>query len=310
MIENSMVYARHEPPYSRLLCEIPENYNFMFWEHIELFPEGKNGPRITGFLIFNDDSARRSTCPTILVLHGNAGNVGHRLPMCRLLADNVQCNILLIDYRGFGRSSGTPSEPGLYSDAHAGLRYLLSRPDIAADKIFIFGRSIGGAVAIQLATNAADVPLRGVIIENSFTSLPEAAQHIFSASFGSLLRYVMPSWVFINKYPSLERLQSFGFACQETRAPKFLFLSGDADDLIPPKMMKSLANAYRQSVCREPSNPSFSEPISPSDFMKNGVDGLVTFCGGRHNDTWLCSHWGDVICHFIRQSCGSHFIRN
>ena len=68
------------------------------------------------------------------------------------LYTSIGCNVALLEYRGYGRSEGSPSEEGIYMDAQAALDFLLTRQDIATDKIVVFGRSLGGAVAIDLAT--------------------------------------------------------------------------------------------------------------------------------------------------------------
>lgn len=298
MLENSLVYAREEPVHSRLWCDSPENHGFRVWESVDIYPDGKRGPRITGFLLFDEDVTVRAVCPTIYVLHGNAGNIGHRLPFCRLLADHVRCNLFLVDYRGYGRSTGIPCESGLYADAQAGLDYLLSRSDIASDRIFVFGRSIGGAVAVHLSTCQKNNLLRGVIIENSFTSLPSVARHILGATCG-FLRYFLPSLIFINKYPSYNRLKTYLTNCQGSH-PRFLFISGDADDMVPPEMMKKLSEAYEHP---ESSTSTSQGAVTPSEFLKSRMDGLVVFPDGQHNTTWLCPSWAAVLSHFIQQTC-------
>ena len=90
--------------------------------------------------------------PTVLYLHGNAGNIGHRLVNVQGLYNSIGCNVALLEYRGYGRSEGTPSEEGICMDAQAALDFLLTRSDINTEKILVFGRSLGGAVAIDLAT--------------------------------------------------------------------------------------------------------------------------------------------------------------
>ena len=88
------------------------------------------------------------------------------------------CNILMVEYRGYGTSEGDPSEDGLKLDAQAALDYLQDRDDVDGRQIFAFGRSLGGAVAIWLAYKNAR-RLRGVMIENSFTSVHAMAIPIF-----------------------------------------------------------------------------------------------------------------------------------
>jgi len=105
---------------------------------------------------------------TILYLHGNAENIASCLPVAPLLSERGD-NLLLLDYRGYGRSGGSPSEVGIALDGEAALRYLRSRPDVDPRGIVVWGRSIGSTVAVALA--AADRGLAGVILESSFTSV-------------------------------------------------------------------------------------------------------------------------------------------
>ncbi len=105
----------------------------------------------------------------ILFLHGNAGNVSHRLTTLEVL-HGLGHAVLIIDYRGYGRSSGQPSEAGTYLDAEAAWRYLRDERGINADDIVIYGRSLGGAVAATLAQGRTP---RGVILESTFTSLAD-----------------------------------------------------------------------------------------------------------------------------------------
>ena len=106
------------------------------------------------------------------MFHGNAGAVQHRLPIARRLEDNLSCNILMMEYRGYGLSTGTPDERGLMIDAQTGLDYILQREETAKTKIVVYGQSLGGAVATQLvANNQHQERIKGMIIENTFTSM-------------------------------------------------------------------------------------------------------------------------------------------
>lgn len=109
---------------------------------------------------------------TLIFFHGNAGNIGSRLPNLNLLINSLSVNILIVAYRGYGHSEGTPSEQGLKLDADATLEYLLDRKDVNSDRIFVFGRSLGGAVAAQLALSKPN-HVKGIILENTFTSLSD-----------------------------------------------------------------------------------------------------------------------------------------
>lgn len=81
--------------------------------------------------------------PTVVFFHGNAGNIGHRLQNTVGIFQNLQCNVLMLEYRGYGLSQGTPSEAGLYMDARAALDFLASRPDVNHKEVVVFGRSLG-----------------------------------------------------------------------------------------------------------------------------------------------------------------------
>lgn len=123
-----------------------------------------------------------------------------RLQNAHLLYRACNINILLFDYRGYGRSTGIPSEAGLYADAQAVYDFVRARADLNQQKIFLFGRSLGGAVALhlgkrrafnvprttcllvvaaQLGESEASPPLHCVILENTFTSIPDMAKRLF-----------------------------------------------------------------------------------------------------------------------------------
>ena len=87
---------------------------------------------------------------TLLWFHGNAGNISHRLNNLRLLHNELEVNVFIFDYRGYGRSQGEPSEQGTYLDAEAALDYLGSRKDVSLEHLVYFGRSLGAAVAVEM----------------------------------------------------------------------------------------------------------------------------------------------------------------
>lgn len=109
---------------------------------------------------------------TVLMFHGNAGNIGHRNPIAEVVGQLLNCNVLMLEYRGYGLSSGTPDENGLKIDAQTGLDYLRQRPETKDTKILVYGQSLGGAVAISLvAKNQKDGDIAGLILENTFLSI-------------------------------------------------------------------------------------------------------------------------------------------
>ncbi len=107
--------------------------------------------------------------PVVLFCHGNAGNISHRLDTIRIL-NGLGLGVLIFDYRGYGRSGGSPSEEGTYRDAEAAWDYVTGERNIPPERTVLFGRSLGGPVAAYLATRHDPAAL---IVESTFTSLPD-----------------------------------------------------------------------------------------------------------------------------------------
>ena len=112
---------------------------------------------------------------TLLFCHGNAGNISHRLDSIRLFHE-LGLSVLIFDYRGYGQSTGKPTEKGSYRDADAAWQYLVEQRDIPPERIFLFGRSRGAGIAAELATRQAAA---GVILESAFTSVPDVAAELY-----------------------------------------------------------------------------------------------------------------------------------
>jgi len=155
----------------------------------------------------------------VLFLHGNAGNASHRLPNAAELA-RLGTDVLLIDYRGYGLSEGTPSEAGAYADARAGLAHLIQERGIPEQRIVLFGRSLGGAIAVDLARDRA---LAGIILESTFTSISDVARGLMGAPLAYLVRGHFDSAIKIG----------------QVRAP-MLFFHGDQDRIIDYKFGRRL----------------------------------------------------------------------
>lgn len=111
----------------------------------------------------------------LLFFHGNAGNISHRRESLEIF-HRLGLNVLIVDYRGYGNSEGSPSEPGLYMDAMAAWNYLIDEKGFADNQIVIFGRSLGGSVAANLASR---VEARGLVLESTFTSARDFAHVVF-----------------------------------------------------------------------------------------------------------------------------------
>lgn len=125
---------------------------------------------------------------TVLFLHGNAGNISHRLDTVSMLA-RMGFSVLILDYRGYGQSEGRPSEHGTYLDARAAFAHLTGELSVPAARIALFGRSLGGGVASWLAKREACAAL---VVESTFVSVPELGKRyypIFPVSLLARIRY-------------------------------------------------------------------------------------------------------------------------
>lgn len=166
-----------------------------------------------------------AAAPALLYLHGNAGNISTNLTRAAWMRSSLGVSVLLIDYRGYGLSSGPfPSEQRLYNDARAAWEFLRQGKGLAAADIAIYGHSIGGAVAIDLAVQVPDG--LGLIVENSFTSMADMAHR---AGYG---RWVPVDWVLTQRFDSRRKLAQLDMP--------LLLIHGEADQTIPVQMGREL----------------------------------------------------------------------
>jgi hypothetical protein len=174
--------------------------------------------RLHGWFI-SSQQARAS----LLVCHGNAGNISHRIDLAKKLL-SLHINVFMFDYRGYGRSEGEPSEEGLYRDAAAAYDYLLTRHDVDSNHIIAFGQSLGSAVAVDLATKRQ---CKALILEAGFSSAADVAQSLF---------WWLPIHFFIrSKFDSFTKITSLSLP--------ILFIHGENDRTIPLALGKKLYNA-------------------------------------------------------------------
>jgi len=178
-------------------------------EFQDLFFTTADGVRLNGWFIPHRDARI-----TLVWFHGNAGNIGHRVENIKLLHDKVKVNIFIFDYRGYGRSEGSVSEAGTYQDGAAALQFVRKQPGVEAENLIIFGRSLGAAVAAEMASRFDS---RGLILESPFISIREMAKSVFPLlPIGPLLQ---------TRYDNLEKIVKI-------KVP-LLVLHGDRDEVIP-----------------------------------------------------------------------------
>ena len=195
----------------------PENFDL---EYEELTLTLDEGTTVHGWY-FPADPDR----PTVLFCHGNAGNISHRLETAEYLVA-LGVNTLLFDYRGYGKATGHPTEKGVYADAQACLDWLRREKNVSTDKLVIFGRSLGGAVAIELASKNE---CRGLIVESAFTSVSEMAKTVYP--------WLPVKFLVKHKLAAIDKIG-------EVKSP-VLVLHSRTDEIIPYWMGRRLYEATR-----------------------------------------------------------------
>jgi fermentation-respiration switch protein FrsA (DUF1100 family) len=179
-------------------------------EFEDIYFEARDGVRLNGWFI-----PFRESTSTLVWFHGNAGNIGDRVENIKLLHDYVHLNIFIFDYRGYGRSEGRPSEEGVYLDGEAALELVKNKTgNVAASKTILFGRSLGAAIATEMATRFES---EGLILESPFISVSEMARVVFP------LLPIAP--LLQTRFDALEKIQKI-------KVP-LLVLHGDRDEVVP-----------------------------------------------------------------------------
>jgi hypothetical protein len=174
--------------------------------------------KIHGWLVPADNSET-----LVLFFHGNAGNISHRLDNVKRLHE-IGLGVLIVDYRGYGRSEGSISEKGLYQDALAAYEYAWKYSQERGLRLVIFGRSLGGVAAVYVASNRE---CSGVILESTFTNLGSmASRHFPIPGMGAMLS---------QRFDSLSRIARI-------KAP-ILFFHGDRDEIVPYDLGRQLYGA-------------------------------------------------------------------
>ena len=200
---------------SRTIVQSPADAGLAYVD-VEL--ESVDGERLHGWWV----GRRAPGLGHVLLCHGNAGNVGDRVLHAALLTA-VGFDVLLFDYRGYGHSSGKPSERGTYRDARAALACLLGQPDVDSTRVLYLGESLGGAVAIELALAH---PPAGLVLLSAFTSVRQMARVHYP---------LIPTALVPDAYPSLRLIGGL-------RSP-LLVLHGEDDAIVPVEHGRALLHA-------------------------------------------------------------------
>jgi fermentation-respiration switch protein FrsA (DUF1100 family) len=186
-------------------------------EFEDVYIEAEDKVKINGWFIPAPDNRY-----TVLFCHGNGGNIAGRLDKIMLLR-NIGASVFIIDYRGYGRSQGRPCERGVYADARAAYDYLVNGRGLKPEQIVLYGESLGGGVAVELASR---LEVRALILEGAFSSIRDIGRKLYP--FLSL-------FLTSNKFNSLAKIGKI-------TVPK-LFIHSRTDEIVPFSLGQKLYNA-------------------------------------------------------------------
>ncbi|KAI0746335.1 alpha/beta-hydrolase [Daedaleopsis nitida] len=306
--QNYLIYPSAFPPGSRTEVPIPTDFNLPY-QDLPLFTS--DGVKLACYLLTqrkevanhgatpidspeeetNEEFAARR--PTVLMFHGNGGNVGHRIPLAKVFYVKMRCNVLMMSYRGYGKSEGSPSEKGLCIDAQCALDYISAHESLSKTPIVLYGQSIGGAVAIDLASRNPHA-IRALILENTFLSLPRLVPTALPV-LGPFAFLCHQKWDSASKVPTIPA---------ET---PMLLLSGVRDEVVPREHMQGLWELVQQRV---PKGMRSAGPLptegadAAKDESVKSPDGrtlsrYVEFAKGTHNDTCVQQGYWTAVAQFV-----------
>ncbi len=216
-LEESLVFhPRRFPAGDWQLADVPhEDASFV----------AEDGTRLHGWFTTSADPRA-----VVLYCHGNAGNVTSCDWVLTLFRERLNCAVLVFDYRGYGKSEGEPSEPGILQDARAARRWLAHRTGVAEGDIVLVGRSLGGGVAVDLAAKDGT---RALVLENTFTSLADVAE--------SRVSPLPVRWLMDMRLDSLRQIREYHGPLLQTH--------GDADKLVPYEQARRLFAVANYPKC-------------------------------------------------------------
>ena len=183
------------------------------------------GDRLVGWWLPCPASER-----TILYFHGNAGNLSHRGNSIVKMRRHLNAAVFIIDYPGYGKSSGSPTEAGAYQSADAAYQWLTQSQQRDPKSLILYGGSLGGGVAIELATRQ---PHRALVVVKSFTSVPDVGAGIFP--------WLPVRWIMRTRFDSRSRIRTL-------KTPVFI-AHGDLDTIIPYEHGEALYAAANEPKC-------------------------------------------------------------
>ena len=189
---------------------------------MDIYWMSDDGVKTHGWFLENPQSSK-----VLVYFHGNAGSIAGRYPWALQLM-NAGVSVLMVEYRGYGRSEGEPSEDGIYRDAEAVWQWLVNTKKVVPENIVLYGKSLGGGPATELASR---YPAGALVLQSTFTSIPDMAKRV--------LPWV-PKFLIQTQFDNEKKLKA-------VKSPTLLIHSR-ADDLIPFEHSVRNANAANQLV--------------------------------------------------------------
>jgi len=226
----------------------PREIGFEF-EDVYFF--SSEGTKLNGWYI----PAKESRA-TLLFCHGNAGNISHRIEAIDMFC-RIGFDVFIFDYRGYGRSQGSPTEEGLYTDAHAAFKYLIDKRNLNEGSIVVYGKSLGANVAVDLCSKVRPAAL---ISESAFASALEMGKKLFP--------FLPIKWFITIKYDALSKIK-------DVTVPKLIIHSED-DEIIPFQQGRKLFEAATEPKEFYPMRGGHNEAIFQfrEDFV-NKIDVFI-----------------------------------
>ncbi|KAG1736683.1 Alpha/Beta hydrolase protein [Suillus paluster] len=295
--QNYLIYPSAFPPGSRTEVPVPTDFGL---EYQDLPLVTEDGLTLRCYLLMQRTEISNShaphidypeqqtheefasTRPTVLMFHGNGGNHGHRIPLAKVFYVKMRCNVLMLSYRGYGRSEGSPSESGIRIDAQAALNYVTSHPYLQNTPVILYGQSIGGAVAIDLASRNPS-KITALILENTFTNLPRLVPQALPL-LGPLSFLCHQKWDSASKIPLIPRTMPI------------LMLSGVLDEVVPREHMQELWQIVSR---RQGAKFIGTENKSDVSSVGNGKSKFIEFEAGHHNDTCVQQGYWTAVADFV-----------
>ena len=234
-LQEKIIYIPVIPGVPKKYMAYPIDYGM---EYEDIWIRTKDGTKLHAWMMWRKgfDANKVQKLPLVVFFQENAGNMSMRLHFLRAVVYVLNCKVFILSYRGYGESTGSPSEMGLQKDAHAAMTYLLQRDDYLSNKTIVMGRSLGGAVAIYAATYFKK-DISGLIVENTFTSIVDMAPQALPP-----LRFLIGAgkpcnWLIRNKWDNLNRLRFLSDV-------PILFLVSSADEIVHPHHMLKLFQTH------------------------------------------------------------------